>query len=204
MKPRRNHRQEELLTRIEEIEVLIKTSMLTGTISDQERDERLTKLFKERDQIKKALRSLQLNQARCRRYRSRRKDGSQRSTPSGSVADEMEVTSHLGDRDGDEDSMNASCSASIEDDHSSAHSVNGGSPSSSSVPYIDDKMLFQLVEGPEINFLDDLEKNFHSRPPELTRMIIRMRKDYVRQSSQAQVLDCKQEMPIVSSVQNTS
>jgi hypothetical protein len=74
-KTRRNRKQELLMTRIEQVENVIKETMLNGGTDQLEREATLSKLFQERDQAKKELRTLQLTQARGRRFRARKDSG---------------------------------------------------------------------------------------------------------------------------------
>jgi hypothetical protein len=167
---RRNYKQDEMNSRIEEIEVLIKTTMLAGQLTDEERDAKLTQLFKERDSAKKALRNLQLNQARCRRYRARKGDNSENQISGAGVSQSSTITSPQEDN-----ATYFSGDASI-DDGSSNHSI---ADDLSSWTIFDESLVSQLVVAPEFEFLDDLEKNLELRPEELTVMIIRMRKEHI-------------------------
>jgi hypothetical protein len=160
---RRNYKQEEAMSRIEEIEVLIKSTMLVGQISEQERNQRLSELLKERDETQKSLRDLQMNQARCQRYRARKSSTS--SSSSSTTKKETSPQQLISDRD----FTYFSGGGSVDD----TSSIQSGD-------LLNSWDLTRIAASTEWQFLDDLERNMEFQTEDVTLMLIAMRKEHIQ------------------------
>jgi hypothetical protein len=69
---RRNFKQEQLKSKIEQYNVMIQSCMLSGEWTIAQKDETLSRLFEEKCELEKRLRTLQMNQERQKRFRAKK------------------------------------------------------------------------------------------------------------------------------------
>jgi hypothetical protein len=178
---RRNFRQEQLASRMEQLQVLINNIATSVIASDPQKEASLHRLFEERDECSRKLRALQLNQSRQRRFRARKEQSENIDGTAVSVKSESNCRSvSSSPLPSAVISTTTLLCSPASSDSTTAHSPQLLSMEQFSIDFsagVDE--LVRLITADELQFLDNVAQNLNHRTTAQTAEILLLRKVFV-------------------------